>query len=376
MSTFKTFFGNVGGMGQPSANVKDQWDIVLFSGTYDPITRDEHEKIKDFIKDVIKEGKNADKFSPNVEIGLLCNEDKTSQSTILDKFRYNLTNDEKEFITAKIFGLRMFPLNFKDLALLSNSKDLTVDKEESYKDSINNLKKSFQKANILIVLSPEDFPNNDAPDEISKKFSDEDLNIGFITWKPKPRTPVEFLGNAKMSGQVIKAICLMDFERPNPEQLKSFTYKYKLANILDLIRTIHFKVMGEKYLLAFRALFPDLVVFGDEEEDDKDTNYIFIMELLKKMYLRELYQNRVADRQEEAMEEVSKDIGLTPISSSTNGSAGGGGGGGAAGGGASASAEGGGGGASPEGGGEAGTEGDGGGSDATPPEASGADEGF
>jgi hypothetical protein len=329
MSNFKTFFGSVGGTaGQtpPIANTNDQWDVVLFSGTYDPITRDEHEKIKTFIVKVMQDPKNKDKFSKDIEIGLICNEEKTSQTAILDKFKYNLTHDEKEFITAKFFGLRMFPLSFKDLVLMANNQDMYTDKVDSVNASILNLKKSFQKANILIVLNPTDFPNVNALDEITKKFADEDLNIGFITWQPKESTPIEFMGNEKPTGQVIKAICLMDFERPNPDQLKSFCYKYKLANILDLIRTVHFKVMGEKYLIAFRALFPDLTVYGDEEEDEKDNNYIFMMELLKKMYLRELYQNRVADRQKEAQESVSKDIGLKPvISSSTSGGAGGGG---------------------------------------------------
>lgn len=316
MSTFKTYFSSVGGNNQSSKGRSDQWDVVLFSGTYDPITRDEHEKIKDFIKTVIQDGQHKDKFSPNVEFGLICNEEKSSQSTILDKFKYNLSNEEKEFISAKIFGLRMFPLSFKDLLLISNNEEIYSDKESAFKDSITNLKKSFQRANILIVLNHDDFPDNKVTEEITKKFSDEDLNIGFISWTPKKSTPIEFLGNVAMTGQIIKAICLMDFERPNPEQIKSFCYKYKLANILDLVRTIHFKVMGEKYLLAFRALFPDLTIFGDEEEDDKDTNYIFIMELLKKMYLRELYQNRVVDRQNEAQEGVTKEIGLTPLSDS------------------------------------------------------------
>lgn len=331
MSNFRTFFGSMGGVNnQPVANgTTDQWDVVLFSGTYDPITRAEHEKITSFIKDVIKDSKNADKFSKDIEIGLICNEEKTSQTAILDKFKYNLTHDEKEFITAKFFGLRMFPLSFKDLVLMANNENLYSDKVDSINAAIANLKKSFQKANILIVLNPNDFPNVSSFEEITKKFADEDLRIGFMTWNPKESTPIEFMGNDKPTGQVIKAICLMDFERPNPDQLKSFCYKYKLANILDLIRTIHFKVMGEKYLIAFRALFPDLTVYGDEEEDEKDNNYIFMMELLKKMYLRELYQNRVADRQKEAQESVSKDIGLKPvISSSTGGGAGGGAGGG------------------------------------------------
>ena len=225
MSTFKTYFGSVGGNQQPHTNNKDQWDIVLFSGTYDPITRDEHEKIKDFIKDVIKNQEHANKFSQNVEIGLICNEEKTSQSTILDKFRYNLTNEEKEFITGKIFGLRMFPLDFKDLSLLSTNKDLTVDKEESYKASISNLKKSFQKANILVVLNPDDFPGTDTPEEITKKFTDEDLNIGFITWKPKPKTPIEFLGNAKMTGQINTRVAISFVAR----QMKSLALWMPMA---------------------------------------------------------------------------------------------------------------------------------------------------
>jgi hypothetical protein len=382
MSTFKTYFGSVGGMRHdgPSQAKADQWDVVLFSGTYDPITRDEHEKIKKFVKEVVKTGKHSSKFSPTVEFGLICNEEKTSQTAILDKFKYNLTNEEKEFITAKIFGLRMFPLDFKDLILSLDEKEIYADKEENFKDSVNSLKKSFQRANILIVLNKDDFPDsNNATDDITKKFSDKDLNIGFITWKPQDTTPVEFLGNAKMSGQVIKAVCLMDFERPSPDQIKSFCYKYKLANILDLVRTIHFKVMGEKYLLAFRALFPDLVVFGDEEEDEKDVNYIFVMELLKKMYLRELYQNRVSDRQQMAQEEVSLDIGLKPKITSSAGGGGGGGmdaGSGGGSGGASSDA---GGSESGSGGGTESDTGDQGSNsedNSTTPEDNGKDEGF
>ena len=370
MSTFKTYFSSMGGNNQPQNGKTDQWDVVLFSGTYDPITRDEHEKIKEFIKTVIQDGQHKGKFSPNVEFGLICNEEKSSQSTILDKFKFNLSNEEKEFISAKIFGLRMFPLSFKDLLLISNNEEIYSDKETSFNDSITNLKKSFQRANILIVLNHEDFPDNKITDEITKKFSDEDLNIGFITWTPKKSTPIEFLGNVAMTGQIIKAICLMDFERPNPEQIKSFCYKYKLANILDLVRTIHFKVMGEKYLLAFRALFPDLTIFGDEEEDDKDTNYIFIMELLKKMYLREGYQNRVADRQLEAEAGVTKEIGLTPLSDSAGNSvaAGGGAEGGGAGGGGEVGAEG-------EAGGGGGA-GEATGGEAAPAEDTGGGEGF
>jgi GTPase SAR1 family protein len=327
MSSFKTFFGNVGGVNTNNTNkAQDYWDVVLFNGTYDPITRDEHEKVKKFIKEIVNSDKHKNKFSPTVEFGLMCNDDTSSNSAILDKFKYNLTHDEKEFISAKLFGLRMFPINFTELSMLAASVDKSNDTSENLENSIKDLKKSFQKANILIVLNKSDeLENGNGLEEITKKFESEDLNIGFITWDPSDAEPIEFLGNTKMSGQIIKAICLMDFERPNPDELKSFCYKYKLANILDLVRTIHFKVMGEKYLLAFRSLFPDLTIFGDEEEDEKDINYIFIMELLKKMYLRELYQNRVTDRQQEAQKEVSEDIGLKPIiSSSTNGGGAGG----------------------------------------------------
>jgi hypothetical protein len=321
MSTFKTFFSSVGS-NKPMENTNDQWDVILFSGEYNPITRDEHNRIKKFIKEYVVDGPQASKFSKNVEFGLICN-DESSPNSIVDKFKYKLTNEEKEYLTAKLFGLRMFPLNFRDILSIANDVEMYDDKKDAYRESINKIKKSFQKANILIVLNKMDIPNKQAIDEIVKKFSDEDISIGFIIWGDDTKnTPIDFLGNQKMSGDIIKAIVLLDFERPNPEEIKSFCYKYKLADILDIVRTIHFKVMGEKYLLAFRALFPDLIIFGDEEEDDKDNNYIFIMELLKKMYLRDAYQNRIADRQEKASNTVSKNIKLLPMEGGGGGSGG------------------------------------------------------
>ena len=92
------------------------------------------------------------------------------------------------------------------------------------------------------------------------------------------------------------------------------------------------------------------------------------MEMLKKMYLRELYQNRVTDRQQEAQEEVSKGIGLKPVISSSAG----GGGSGAGGGGGTAGEEG----ATPEAGGEPAPEGEAGAEAEAPPETGGAEEGF
>jgi hypothetical protein len=98
--------------------------------------------------------------------------------------------------------------------------------------------------------------------------------------------------------------------------LKSFSYKYRLSKHLDSIRALHFKCHGEKYLLPFMSVFPDLVIYGDEEFEDKKNNYIFVMEILKKMYLGDEYENRIEERKTEKEKK-------TTSSGSTGGGSGG-----------------------------------------------------
>jgi hypothetical protein len=300
MSGFRTFFiGSVkGGQNAPTNTDESQkWDVVLFVGNYDPITKDEHERIKQFVAKVIK-GEQAHKFTHDVDIGVLINEQLEEESYFEEKHNSNLSFEDKEFITGKLFGLKIFPVNFKQLMWLTMEqldREATQDSKEKINKIVSKIQSSFEKANILIVLREDDSHSLQALGEIIHKFSNNEINIGFMVWKHEP-VKNSILENIPFSGEIIKAICLMDFERPEPEELKSFSYKYRLSKHLDSIRTIHFKVHGEKYLLPFTSLFPDLVIYGDEEFEDKKNNYIFVMEILKKMYLGDEYENKLDTR--------------------------------------------------------------------------------
>lgn len=298
MSGFRNFFiSSVPGAGQnplSEINETQKWDVVLFVGNYDPITKDEYERIKQFVSKIVK-GEQANKFSHDVDLGVLVNEQLDEESYFEEKHNTSLSFEDKEFITGKLFGLKIFPVNFKQLMWLTlgqSDKESSENAKEKINKITSKIQQSFEKANILIVLRESDNHSLEALGEIIHKFSDNNLNIGFMVYKHEP-VKNAMLDNIPMTGEIIKAVCLMDFERPTPEDLKSFSYKYKLSKYLDTIRTIHFKVQGAKYLLPFTSLFPDLVIYGDEEFEDKKNNYIFVMEVLKKMYLGDDYENKL-----------------------------------------------------------------------------------
>ena len=302
MTGFRNFFvASVKGHNQnaPTEPTK-KWDVVLFVGEYNPITKDEYERIKQFVAKVIN-GDQAEKFCHDVDLGVLVNKPSDEESFFEEKQNYNLTTDEKEFITSKLFGLKMFPVSFKQLMWLT-LEQLDRDNTEGAKEKINEISEkiqsSFEKANILIVLRESDSHSLTALGEIIHKFSNDNINIGFMVWSHTP-IKANYMENISCDGDMIKAVCLMDFERPAPDELKSFSYKYRLSKHLDSIRNIHFKVQGEKYLYPFMTMFPDLVIYGDEENEDKKNNYVFVMEMLKKMYLGDEYENRIQTREEE-----------------------------------------------------------------------------
>lgn len=302
MSGFRSFFiGSVKG-NQPPAQIDNtkKWDVVLFVGEYNPISRDEHERIKQFVAKVIK-GDQAHKFCHDVDLGVLVNQQLEEESFFQEKNNFDLSVKDKEFITSKLFGLKMFPINFKQLMWLT-LEQLDRDNIEGASEKIqkisNKIQSSFEKANILIVLRESDGHSLKALGEIIHKFDNNDINIGFMVWQhTSENNPI--MENLPCDGDIIKAICLLDFDRPDPEELKSFSYKYKLSNHLDSIRSLHLKCHGEKYLLPFMSVFPDLVVYGDEEFEDKKNNYIFVMEILKKMYLGDDYENKIEGRKTE-----------------------------------------------------------------------------
>lgn len=287
-----------------------KWDVILFPGKYNPITKEEMSRIKQFSEEVVNSDQYAGSFGESVEIGL-ASDVETDEEKLFNIIKYEMSFDDKNFITSKLFGLRMFPINVKDLYWLAVNKskevvkshkifgadqqpigddqiDYPSDVSPTYTSSLDTLKKQFDNTNILIVLNPDDC---DFITELNKEvisFSDDNLNIGFLVWNHKKNKINKLLGGVANSNEVLKSIILLDNDRPDPEDLKSFAFKYNLGKHIDDIRTVHFKVHGEKYIIAFMSMFPDITIYEGNEENKKD-NYVFVMEMIKNMLLGEEY---------------------------------------------------------------------------------------
>jgi hypothetical protein len=71
----------------PSPQVK--YDLVLFAGDYDPITRGEYQRVVEFVKEYIPANKHL--FSEKLEIGLLCNDTDTIEESHIKENKYDLS---------------------------------------------------------------------------------------------------------------------------------------------------------------------------------------------------------------------------------------------------------------------------------------------
>jgi hypothetical protein len=293
MAKFKTYFESVMPSGNTQVNqnnqpvISNKWDVVLFAGDYNPITRDEFIRVNQFVENYVKT--TPDKFSKKVDIGLITNYDDEYENDVSSQMEYNLTIEERNFISTKFFGLKLFPINFeKMLHLLRNDPDGTSDPEfmVEVNDMIVELKNSFHGSNVLVVLRPEDARDIQQLEQISEVIR-SGLNIGFLVWNHDPHTQNKLFGrNVPVNGDIVKAITLLDLERPNPEEIKSFAYKYKLQDWLNEIKHIHFKVNNDRYIIAFRSIFPELIISDGCDDSVIESNAKVAMEMLKKMYLK------------------------------------------------------------------------------------------
>lgn len=314
-----------------------RWDVVLFMGNYDPITKDEHDRIGQFINNIIRNEQFKNLFSDNVELGLIFN-DQSEDEVFADK-NYILSSDEKEFLTGKLFGLRCFPVNYRQLKwLMLPVKDKNIlpfnderfDKaqkpctfQEMFAPALDSLKEHFDSVNILIVVNPKDMAALAKLDAVTTQFEDDNIKVGFVTWKSNDAEKCRLLGNVPVKGEMIKAICLMDHDRPDPEEIKSFCYKYKLGEYLNHVKSIHFRTGGQKYIDAFMQLFPEIVIY-DFDEENKIDNYRVIMEIIKKMYLKDDYMDTsitlAAERPEaQVTPEKEEAAGLPPMEEGAGG---------------------------------------------------------
>jgi len=273
MKRFKDFYSKSNELEHPV-----QWNVILFTGEFNPICKDEYYRTIDFIKNYVKN--NPSKFSESTDIGLLTS--SGSLNDINTQMKYELTFDERQFLAGKFFGFKMFPIDFNELFALAH-----FDKEEILDNKINGsskfFKEQFDSSNILIVLRPNEGNIKHELKQISHKFSENGLNIGFIVYDHTPTNKDEYFKKIPIIGDMVKACCLLDSDRPDALTLKSFTYKYDLQEHLDKIKIMHFITRNERYDLVFKYLFPDIKLH-ERANEEQDYNIHTIMELVKKMY--------------------------------------------------------------------------------------------
>lgn len=282
MDTFKKYFTNKTG------DSFTKYNIVLFVGDYNPITYDEYDRIRQFVDTVIKNPEHTTMFEESVDVGIIMDADKDEEKFAIQK-QYNLSFDERNYLTTKLFGLKAIAMDLKKLELaqqLSKAGDVQKLNELLFKIS-EDMKKVFHKSNILIVLRDKDLNIKDGLHHIKGTY-ETDLNteskVDLIVFKHQPHIPKSI--SIPCNGQIIKAVTLLNADKPLPENLRSFAAKYGLIEYIDDIRRIHFKTGGERYHLAFELVFPQMNLFAQQDESSKQANILFVMDLLKEMYLK------------------------------------------------------------------------------------------
>lgn len=238
--------------------VVGKWDVVLFTGNYNPITKDEHDRINQFVQNVIRGVDYKHLFSETVDVGLIFDED--DDNMLKAEIGKTLTNDEKNFITTKLFGLRGFPISYRRLKWLTfpvegkeklpinshlSQKKLKDDILTMYHPALDQLKRNFENVNILIVVNPEENSYMSDLDGVMTNFEDDTIKIGFMSWKHVAHDEVKELGGIPVTGDMVKALIMLDHDRPEPEELKSFAYMYGLSKYVEHIRALHFRVNGK-----------------------------------------------------------------------------------------------------------------------------------
>jgi hypothetical protein len=255
-----------------------KWNVILFTGEYNPICREEYHRVIEFINKYVKP--NQSKFDENADIGFLTT--AGSLNDINTKMKYDLSFEERQFLTGKFFGFKMFPIDFNELFSLAH-----FDKDETLQNKINSVskffKEKFEESNILIVVRPEEGNSVDDLQQVSHVFSENGLNIGFIAYDHTPVIKDEYFKRIPVNGQMIKACCIMDAERPDALSLKNFAFKYNLQEYLEKIKVMHFITKNDRYDLVFKYLFPDIKLH-ERATEEHDYNLKTVMEMLKKMY--------------------------------------------------------------------------------------------
>jgi hypothetical protein len=263
-----------------------KWGVVLFLGEYNPINKEELSRVKQFVNDFMPN--NPEMFTERVDLGLVCDYNESEETKLKDSINYNLSLLERQFISTRLFGLKLYPIqlnSINQLLRLADTEDEFQELREETGEIIEMFKENFVNSNVLVVVNPNDGFQINQVGQIANLLSGE-VNVGLMPYESKPTGIGEMLGNVPVSSSLIKAIVLMDAIRPDPEDLKHFSYMYKLQDHLETLKRIHFRTMNEHYVEAFRMVFPE-VSQVQEDEDTKHWNYRIMMQMLKEMYLKE-----------------------------------------------------------------------------------------
>jgi hypothetical protein len=274
MNSFREFYAK---SSQPEVPPV-KWNVVLFTGEYNPICKDEYHRVMDFVQNFVK--LNPDRFDNNADIGLLTPE--VSLNGITTKMRCDLTFEERQFLSGKFFGFKMFPIDFNQLMALSH-----FNKDETLSEQVEGISKFFKEqfdgSNILIVLRNSDGSSETDLKNISHTFTEHNINIGFIKYEHAPIDTDDYFKKIPCNGKMLKACCLLDAERPDALSLKAFAHKYNIQDQLEQIKAMHFITRNERYDLIFKHRFPDIILH-ERSNEEQDYNVRTVMEIVKKMY--------------------------------------------------------------------------------------------
>jgi len=262
-----------------------KWDVVLFFGDYSPITKKEYERVDQFVETVIKNPQWVARFADRVDVGLVADASHEEDHLELES-NFQLTFEEKNFITSKLFGLKMINA---DITNLYETAKIPAREEEFVKTArevVDKLYSRFHKANILLVLRPSDRDNIKEFMKIKPYLQDENIKVGFIVFHEEPEVDMGYLRGIPCNGDTIKIITLLNAERPDPEELRGFASKFRIHNRINDIRKIHFKTGGDNYYLAFEQFFPDLKLYDVKDQESIKANYEVVLDMIKEMYLK------------------------------------------------------------------------------------------
>lgn len=298
METFKNYIASL--KGHPKKVVdpfsdsptNEKWDVVLFAGKYDPITKEEIIRIREFINEVIKNPEYNDKFSENPDIGLLSGAE-TEEDKLLNSKTKDLTLQERQFLTGKFFGLKLFACDFKQILYMAEfKKDDILDSRDAigyFEDALRIIMNNFEDRNILIVIDPIDGVPVDSLNDLGIRFEDQGIKIGFMEFKHKTIMRTKRFGDIPITGELIKSLCIMDYYKPSPQDLKFLCHKFNIGAFIKEIRSIHFLADGENFLPFFMYMFPEIKIY--RTDSSIESNYKFMFELLKKLYLKDEYES-------------------------------------------------------------------------------------